>query len=100
LQVDSLSQPRRLNAAAWPTNVAPGDTVRFAGHSNYLLILHKAELRLFTLNAGGQRQPLAAIALDANLRGEWTVPAGLLDGLGAARDGKVFYRLRVLDAQG
>ncbi|RFP77984.1 OmpA family protein [Hydrogenophaga borbori] len=100
LQVDSLSQPRRLNAAAWPTTVAPGDTVRFAGHSNYLLFLHKAELRLFTLNAGGQRQPLATVALDANLRGEWTVPSGLLEGQGAARDGQLVYRLRVFDAQG
>lgn len=100
LQYDSLSQPRRLNAAAWPTTVAPGDAVRFAGHSNYLLFLHKAELRLFAQNAIGQRQPLATLPLDADLRGQWTVPAGLLDGLGAAREGQIGYRLRVYDAQG
>jgi outer membrane protein OmpA-like peptidoglycan-associated protein len=100
LQYDNLSQPRRLNAAAWPTTVAPGDTVRFAGHSNYLLFLHKAELRLFTVNSGGQRQPLRTIALDANLRGEWAVPEGLLQGAGALPEGKLYYRLRVYDAQG
>lgn len=100
LQYDSLSQPRRLNAAAWPTTVVPGETVRFAAHSNYLLFLHKAELRVFTLNEALQPQPLATVALDSRLRGHWRVPPGLLDGLDAPRDGRVYYRVRVFDAQG
>ncbi len=39
LQYDNLSQPRRLSAAAWPTIAVPGERIRFAGYSNYLLFL-------------------------------------------------------------
>jgi hypothetical protein len=77
LQYDNLSQPRRLSASAWPTTVVAGDTVRFAGYSNYLLFTSKAELRVFTANDVMQRRLLATVPLDAGLRGEWQVPDGL-----------------------
>ncbi len=103
LQYDNLSQPRRLSASAWPTTVVAGDTVRFAGYSNYLLFTSKAELRVFTANDVMQRRLLATVPLDAGLRGEWQVPDGLLDRLtdGAADAGtKLYYRVRVYDRQG
>ncbi len=100
LQYDSLSQPRRLNAAAWPTTVVAGDTVRFAGYSNYRLFLHKAELRLFTANDAMQPRLLATVPLDARLRGEWRVPEGLRERFGDAAGGKLYYRVRVYDAAG
>ncbi|MGJ7490723.1 OmpA family protein [Variovorax sp. ZT4R33] len=100
LQYDNLSAPRRLSAAAWPTTVVAGDTVRFAGYSNYRLFAMRAELRLFTANDVMQRRPLATVPLDADLRGEWTVPAGLLDARADSTGGKVYYRLRLYDAQG
>lgn len=103
LQYDNLSQPRRLSAAAWPTTVVAGDTVRFAGYSNYLLFTAKAELRIFTANDVMQRRLLATLPLDTEMRGEWQVPAGLLDRLADGANGaggKLYYRLRVYDRQG
>lgn len=100
LQYDSLSQPRRLNAAAWPTTVVAGDAVQFAGYSNYLLFLQKAELRIFTANDVMQPRLLATVPLDARLRGTWQVPEGLLERFGDAAGGKLYYRVRVYDAAG
>ena len=100
LQYDNLSAPRRLSAAAWPTTVVAGDSVRFAGYSNYRLFTAKAELRLFTANDAMQRRPLATVPLDAAMRGEWTVPEGLLERHADSAGGKIYYRLRVYDAQG
>jgi outer membrane protein OmpA-like peptidoglycan-associated protein len=100
LQYDNLSQPRRLSAAAWPTIAVPGETVKFAGYSNYMLFLAKAELRLFTSNDVRQAVPLATIPLDADLRGEWRVPAELLARASDANAGKVFWRLRVYGKDG
>ena len=100
LQYDNLSAPRRLSASAWPTTVVAGDTVRFAGYSNYRLFAVRAELRLFTANDVMQRRPLATVPLDADMRGDWKVPAGLLDARADSNGGKVYYRLRVYDAQG
>lgn len=100
LQYDNLSAPRRLSAAAWPTTVVAGDTVRFAGYSNYRLFVERAELRLFTANDALQRRPLATVALDPDMRGAWTVPEGLLQSHGDGVGGKVYYRLRVYDGQG
>jgi outer membrane protein OmpA-like peptidoglycan-associated protein len=48
LQYDNLAQPRRLNATAWPATAVPGETVHFAGYSNYRLFTERAELRLFS----------------------------------------------------
>ncbi|MBB4220431.1 OmpA family protein [Variovorax guangxiensis] len=100
LQYDNLSQPRRLSASVWPTTVVAGDTVRFAGYSNYLLFTSKAELRVFTANEAMQRRLLATVPLDAGLRGEWQVPEGLLDRLPESASGKLYYRVRVYDRQG
>ncbi|WP_172672159.1 OmpA family protein [Variovorax paradoxus] len=100
LQYDNLSQPRRLSASAWPTTVVAGDTVRFAGYSNYLLFTSQAELRVYTANDAMQRRLLATVALDAGLRGEWKVPDGLLDRLAEGASGKLYYRVRVYDRQG
>lgn len=100
LQYDNLSQPRRLSAAAWPATVVAGDTVRFAGYSNYLLFLAKAELRLYTANDVMQRKPLATVPLNADLRGEWQVPPGLLERFADNAGGKIYYRLRVYDREG
>ncbi|RQO63812.1 flagellar motor protein MotB [Variovorax sp. KBW07] len=100
LQYDNLSQPRRLSASAWPTTVVAGDTVRFAGYSNYLLFTSKAELRIFTANDVMQRRLLATVPLDAGLRGEWLVPEGLRERLAAGTAGKLYYRVRVYDRQG
>lgn len=100
LQYDNLSAPRRLSASAWPTTVVPGDTVRFAGYSNYLLFTAKAELRIYTANDVMQRRLLATLPLDTELRGEWQVPAGLLERLGDGTGGKLYWRLRVYDRQG
>ena len=100
LQYDNLSQPRRLSASAWPTTVVAGDTVRFAGYSNYLLFTSKAELRVYTANEAMQRRLLATVPLDAGLRGEWQVPEGLLDRLPESASGKLYYRVRVYDRQG
>jgi outer membrane protein OmpA-like peptidoglycan-associated protein len=100
LQYDNLSQPRRLSAAAWPTTAVPGETVKFAGYSNYMLFLGKAELRLFTANDVRQAIPLATIPLDADLRGEWKVPQALLDRTSNVPDGKIYWRLRVYGKDG
>lgn len=100
LQYDNLSQPRRLSASAWPTTVVAGDTVRFAGYSNYLLFTSKAELRVFTANEAMQRRLVATVPLDAALRGEWQVPEGLLNRLSEGASGKLYYRVRVYDRQG
>ncbi|WKB56152.1 OmpA family protein [Eleftheria terrae] len=100
LQYDSLAQSRRLNAAAWPTTVAAGDTVRFAGYSNYLLFLKKAELRVYTANDVRQARLLATVPLDRELRGQWQVPPGLAERFADAAGGKLYYRLRVYDATG
>jgi flagellar motor protein MotB len=100
LQYDNLSAPRRLSAAAWPATVVAGDTVRFAGYSNYLLFIAKAELRLYTANDAMQRRPLATVPLDAQLHGEWRVPPGLLERFADSAGGKVYYRLRVYDREG
>ncbi|MDR6522347.1 outer membrane protein OmpA-like peptidoglycan-associated protein [Variovorax paradoxus] len=100
LQYDNLSQPRRLSASAWPTTVVAGDTVRFAGYSNYLLFTSKAELRVYTANEAMQRRQVATVPLDAGLRGEWQVPEGLLDRLPESASGKLYYRVRVYDRQG
>jgi outer membrane protein OmpA-like peptidoglycan-associated protein len=100
LQYDNLSQPRRLSASAWPTTVVAGDTVRFAGYSNYLLFTSKAELRVFTANDVMQRRLVATVPLDAALRGEWQVPEGLLNRLAEGASGKLYYRVRVYDRQG
>ncbi len=100
LQYDNLSQPRRLSASAWPTTVVAGDTVRFAGYSNYLLFTSKAELRVFTANEAMQRRLVATVPLDAALRGEWQVPEGLLNRVAEGASGKLYYRVRVYDRQG
>ena len=100
LQYDNLSQPRRLSASAWPTTVVAGDTVRFAGYSNYLLFTAKAELRVFTANDVMQRRLLATVPLDAGLRGEWLVPESLRERLAEGTAGKLYYRVRVYDRQG
>ncbi|RUR70465.1 OmpA family protein [Variovorax guangxiensis] len=100
LQYDNLSQPRRLSASAWPTTVVAGDTVRFAGYSNYLLFTSKAELRVYTANEAMQRRQVTTVPLDAGLRGEWQVPEGLLDRLPESASGKLYYRVRVYDRQG
>ncbi|WP_432730688.1 OmpA family protein [Variovorax sp. W6] len=100
LQYDNLSQPRRLSASAWPTTAVAGDTVRFAGYSNYLLFTSKAELRVYTANEAMQRRLLATVPLDAGLRGEWQVPEGLLDRMPESATGKLYYRVRVYDRQG
>ncbi|KQV96908.1 OmpA family protein [Rhizobacter sp. Root1221] len=93
LQYDSLSQPRRLNAAAWPTTVVPGDTVQFLGYSNYRLFARRAELRVFVADDTLQPRLLAAVRLRADWRATWEVPADLTER-------KLFYRVRVYDADG
>lgn len=100
LQYDSLSQPRRLNAAAWPTTVTAGDTVRFAGYSNYRLFIARAELRVFTANEARQPVLLAQVPLDAQLAGQWTVPDALTTGVRPQDKPRLYYRLRVYDAEG
>ncbi|NML14998.1 OmpA family protein [Azohydromonas caseinilytica] len=99
LQYDNLSAPRRLNATAWPATVVPGDTVHFAGYSNYRLYLAKAELRVFRADAALQPQLLATVPLDGELRAQWSVPADLLSA-GVKGPSKLFYRLRVYDRAG
>lgn len=98
LQYDNLSQPRRLAGAAWPSTVVPGDTVKFAAHSNYRLYQQRAELRLFTADGEGRPQPLATLPLDAQLRADWTAPAAWTGDALAQR--KLFWRVRVYDQDG
>ena len=101
LQYDNLSQPRRLSGAAWPTIAVPGERIRFSGYSNYLLFLGKAELRLFTSNDVRQATPLATVPLDADLRGEWTVPQELRERIaGKGGEQKLYWRLRVYGKDG
>ncbi|MGC3964665.1 MAG: OmpA family protein [Rhodocyclaceae bacterium] len=100
LQYDNLAMPRRLSASAWPTTIVAGDTVRFAGYSNYRLFVARAELRLFTANDVGQATPLATVALDDDWHGQWQVPPGLLERFADAAGGKVYYRVRVYDKAG
>jgi flagellar motor protein MotB len=100
LQYDNLSAPRRLNATAWPALAVPGEPVNFAGYSNYRLYLARAELRIFRADGGLQPQLLDTVPLDAGLRAQWTVPAGLLPAAGAAAQPRLFYRLRVYDRAG
>jgi outer membrane protein OmpA-like peptidoglycan-associated protein len=98
LQYDNLVQPRRLNATAWPATAVPGDTVRFAGYSNYRLFMARAELRLFSTDSEMRPQLVAAVPLDGELRAQWTVPAEWAQSPLAHR--KLYWRVRVYDRQG
>lgn len=101
LQYDSLSQPRRLNGAAWPTTVSAGQTVRFAADSNYRLFFERAELRLFTANEALQPQLLAVVPLDSELRAQWTVPRDIAASASRVPSpSRLYWRIRVTDAQG
>jgi len=98
LQYDNLAQPRRLNATAWPATAVPGDSVHFAGYSNYRLFLMRAELRVFTTDDAMQPQLVATVPLDGALRAQWTVPASWASTPSAHR--KLYWRVRVYDRQG
>lgn len=98
LQYDNLSQPRRLSATAWPATAVPGDTVRFAGYSNYRLFQARAELRLFLADDALRPQPLATLPLDADMQASWTVPEAWAQRPVAGR--KLYWRLRVYDSDG
>ena len=98
LQYDNLVQPRRLNATAWPATAVPGDTVRFAGYSNYRLFLMRAELRVFSTDDAMQPQLLATVPLDGELHAQWTVPAEWAQAQLTHR--KLYWRVRVYDRQG
>ncbi|KQY88288.1 hypothetical protein ASD35_11910 [Pelomonas sp. Root1444] len=98
LQYDNLAQPRRLNATAWLATAVPGETVRFAGYSNYRLFHSRAELRLYSSDDAMQPQLVATVPLDAELRAQWTVPAEWTQTPLARR--KLYWRVRVLDGEG
>jgi outer membrane protein OmpA-like peptidoglycan-associated protein len=98
LQYDNLAQPRRLNATAWPATAVPGETVHFAGYSNYRLFTNRAELRLFSSDDAMRPQLLATVPLDTDMRAQWTVPADWA-GTPLARR-KLYWRVRVLDREG
>jgi outer membrane protein OmpA-like peptidoglycan-associated protein len=98
LQYDNLAQPRRLNATAWPATAVPGETVHFAGYSNYRLFTERAELRLFSSDDAMRPQLLVTVPLDTDMRAQWTVPADWA-GTPLARR-KLYWRVRVLDREG
>ncbi|HKX43716.1 MAG TPA: OmpA family protein, partial [Burkholderiaceae bacterium] len=98
LQYDNLVQPRRLNATAWPATAVPGDTVRFAGYSNYRLFLARAELRVFSTDDAMQPQLQATVPLDGELHAQWTVPLEWAQTPLVRR--KLYWRVRVYDHKG
>jgi outer membrane protein OmpA-like peptidoglycan-associated protein len=92
LQYDNLAAKPMLNVSAWQATVVAGETVKFQGYSNYLAWIDRTEVRIFEYSESTRGEPLAVVALDDLLAGEWQMPEK------ASR--ALVYRLRVYDKNG
>ncbi len=92
VQYDNLSDRPMLDVSAWPATAVAGETLHFQAYSNYLAWIDHAEVRIFSEKPSPSTQPLATIALDKALSGEWVVPQRAPQ--------KMMYRLRVYDRTG
>ncbi|THF61961.1 OmpA family protein [Pseudothauera nasutitermitis] len=92
VKYDSLAANPALNV--WPTTevALQGETVRFAGWTNYAAWIRKAEVRVFRHDERPTATPLAVLPLAWGETAEWLVPTGSTDGYR--------YLLRVYDEQG
>lgn len=93
VRFDSLAINPSMNAWAYPNGVLRGEMVEFRAWSNYVPWIAKAELRLFRPGQKPQETPLAVLPIGWNEVLAWQAPT-------VGEDGKVFYLLRVYDAEG
>lgn len=92
VKYDDLAANPALNVWAESDVALQGETVRFAGWSNYAAWIRKAEVRVFRHDARPTGAPLAVLPLAWGEAVEWTVPSDSTDGYR--------YLLRVYDEQG
>lgn len=92
VKYDGLSDNPALNVWTEREVAQQGDTVRFAGWTNYAAWVRRAEVRVFEHDASITASPLAVVPLTWSDGAEWTVPKGSTDGYR--------YVLRVYDEQG
>ena len=93
VRYDNLSAKPRLSLSADARVARIGQPLRFAGYSNYLHWIERAEVRVLgKKRLYSEAELLARIDLDPLLNGEWTPPAELPE--------QVYYQLRVYDAEG
>ncbi|WP_211163517.1 OmpA family protein [Azoarcus taiwanensis] len=92
IKYDSLADEPALNVWTGHDVALQGETVRFAGWSNYLAWISRAELRVFAPGARGDAHPLTVIDFDWVDGASWTAPVG--------EPGEYRYVLRVYDEQG
>ena len=93
VRFDNLSAKPRLNVVSGARVARVGEPQRFAGYSNYLHWIDRAEVRILgRKRLFGEPELLARVPLDGELQGEWTPPADLPE--------RVHYLLRVYDAEG
>jgi outer membrane protein OmpA-like peptidoglycan-associated protein len=93
VRFDALAINPAMNAWAYPNGVVRGESVEFRAWSNYIPWIAKAELRLFRPGQQPVETPLAILPIDWSETINWPAPA-------AGADDKVFYLLRVYDADG
>jgi flagellar motor protein MotB len=102
---DNLQLKPRLNITAWPNTIRFADKadtevkenrVQFRAYSNYPIFIAKYEVRVFDEDQATTDTPIALIALDKNLEGEWLAQLG--DTLNAPLR-KLKYVLRAYDDQ-
>jgi hypothetical protein len=91
IRYDGLDTQPRLNVAASPDAARAGGIVTFATYANYVLLIQRAEIRIFENGSTPRQSPIAVIPLDRGTA-RWQVPKELA--------GKVAYVLRVYDAAG
>lgn len=93
VRYDSLSISPAMNAWATPNAVVKGEMVEFRAWSNYIPWIKKVELRLFHTGQKTQEKPFEIVPIGWSGAARWVVPV-------STADDRVFYLLRVYDAQG
>ncbi len=91
IRYDGLNTEPRLNVVATPDAALKGDLVTFRTHSNYALLIKRAEIRIFEQGSTTRQTPIALLQLDRG-GAQWRAPKEAGD--------TVTYVLRVYDASG
>ena len=92
LQFDNLTIEPALNATAVTYQQDDQWRVKWQGHSNYLHFIEKAEIRIFDSRVSTQTEPVAVIALDSQLKGQWVFPETELN--------EYYFVMRVINKAG
>lgn len=93
VRYDPLAIVPAMNVWATPNGVVRGESVEFHAWSNYVPWIVKAELRLFRPGQKTQETPAAVLPIDWKTPVKWPAPT-------TGDDDKVYYLLRVYDAEG